>query len=90
MNHTKLAVRLENTGLNTHTIHMRDIDIYFSYDTPVAFWVSGNSEPTVSENVWSRTTGKHINLIDGGNTNHRIDNDLFVSELDEILNGELK
>jgi hypothetical protein len=38
--------------------------VYYSYATPVAFSVNGAT--IVSENVWSRTTGKHLTQIDGG------------------------
>ena len=52
------------------------IDTYYSYATPVAFAVNG--ETTVSENVWSRTTGKHLTQIDGGDKKSRIPHDQFV------------
>jgi cytochrome b len=49
--------------------------VYYSYATPVAFAVNG--EITVSENVWSRTTGKHLTQIDGGDKKSRISHDEF-------------
>jgi hypothetical protein len=54
------------------------IDTYYSYATPVAFR-SHNGKLYVSENVWSRTTGKHLTQIDGGDKKSRIPHDQFVS-----------
>ena len=46
------------------------IDTFYSYATPVAFRQDGKL--FVSENVWSRTTGKHLTQIDGGDKKSRI------------------
>ena len=46
------------------------IDTFYSYATPVAF--RQNGKLFVSENVWSRTTGKHLTQIDGGDKKSRI------------------
>ena len=43
---------------------INDKAIWFSYETPVAFW-NGN-KLIVSENEWGCTTGRHLNSIDGG------------------------
>jgi hypothetical protein len=37
--------------------------IYFSYETPIAYYDYIQEETVVSENVWTRTTAKHINHI---------------------------
>jgi len=57
-----LDIRLKNMGTvnkNRVTVQRGDksVDIYFSYETPVA--VDG----VVSENKWSRTTGKLLNEL---------------------------
>jgi len=51
------------------------IDTFYSYATPVAFRQYGKL--FVSENVWSRTTGKHLTQIDGGDKKSRIPHDEF-------------
>lgn len=56
------------------------VDLYFSYQTVVAFRKAGVL--TVSENVWSRTTGKHLNAIDGGAKASRVPHDEFVRRLE--------
>lgn len=52
------------------TLYIGDKRVYFSYETPIAFW--DGSELFVSENEWSRTTGRHLNAIDGGDRFNRI------------------
>ena len=50
----------DNYG-SCRAISIGNITLYFSYDTIVAFSI-GN-KLTISENVWSNTTGKHLNFI---------------------------
>lgn len=59
-----------------------DIDVYFSYRTPVAVRAGGIL--TVRENVWGPTTGKHLKAIDGGSAERkaaRVSGDEFESIL---------
>jgi len=63
-----------------------NLKVYYSYSTPVAF--KKNNCLTVSENVWSVTTGRHLTWIDGGTTEakkRRIKNEDF----EKLLNKEL-
>lgn len=43
-------------------VEVGDMTFYFSYDTCVAYWAPGEGM-VISENVWSTTTGRHLNLI---------------------------
>jgi len=75
----------DNYGYHTIRITIGDIDLYFSYDTVVAF----NTPATglkVRQNDWSTTTGKHLNWIDNGNKRERLSSDEFVCLLTETLN----
>lgn len=63
------------------TLYIGDKRVYFSYETPIAFW--NGSELFVSENEWSRTTGRHLNAIDGGDRFNRIPH----CELMSLLNN---
>lgn len=56
--------------------------IWFSYETVVAF-ESPWTGRVVSENVWSRTTGKHLNAI-CSNHAHRVDHTTFQALYDEF------
>jgi len=57
-------VSITPLGKNITQVQLCGVMIWFSYDTVVAFAVSGKRY--VSENYWSRTTGKHLTQIDGG------------------------
>lgn len=63
------------------------LELYFSYDTIVAFQERGQ-EIVASQNVWSSTTGRHLNEIDGGEKEERKDrvsHQEFRKALDEAM-----
>ena len=59
-------------------------ELYFSYNTIVAFHERGH-KMVVSQNVWSSTTGRHLNEIDDGEKEDRVDYNTFQKQLDEAL-----
>ena len=77
------------TGSNYAAVKFDNIEIYFSYKTPIAFWAKGSdASPTdvvVRRNDWGPTTGKHLNAIDGGDSKSRIPGKLFETKLAEVL-----
>ncbi len=50
---------------NTIRVDVGEITVWFSYKTPVAFYMLPETL-TVVKNQWGPTTGKHLNWIDGG------------------------
>jgi hypothetical protein len=52
-------------GQNALVFSMGTIDVYFSYQTIVAFR-SDETGLIVRRNEWGPTTGRHLNAIDGG------------------------
>lgn len=70
------------TGENALAVQIGELTVYFSYETVVAFR-SPKTGLVVSENVWSTTTGKHLNAI--GPKDMRIDNEEFQILLNETL-----
>ena len=52
---------------NFYSVDIKDITIYFSYQTPIAFSHCG--QHFISKNEWGTTTGKHLNII---NKDHKI------------------
>lgn len=64
-------------------VRIGKLTLYFSYKTVVAF-EDGNKR-YVCENVFSSTTGKHLNWIDGGNKKNRLPYDEFKKKLEETL-----
>lgn len=61
---------------------------YFSYNTLIAF-VGTNSKgkffDCVIQNLWSVTTGKHLNAIDGGDKKSRFGKKEFEKQLQEFM-----
>jgi len=55
-------MKLKQIQPNLVKVALKDIDLYFSYETLVAIWTS--KKLYCSENQWSATTGKHPNNIE--------------------------
>ena len=73
---------------NLNKVQVSDrVAIWFSYDTPVAF--TDNGATTVSENIWSRTTGRHLSKIEPDKAK-RVPHDEFVQMYDEALSKALR
>ena len=71
------------TAGNALRFDLGPITVWYSYKTPVAFALEGES-PTVRRNEWGPTTGKHLNAIDSGDKSSRIDGDTFEALLDAL------
>lgn len=55
-------MRLNNIMSNNfHSITIRGVTLYFSYETLIG--VNKENTTLVAKNEWSRTTGKHLNFI---------------------------
>ena len=80
-----MTVKLYYPNRNTKqiTVEIGDLDLYFSYNTIVAFR-SPHSGFVISENIWSMTTGRHLNEIDPDKTK-RINNTKFLIILVKTL-----
>jgi len=71
-------------GAHTLVFSTPGLDVYFSYQTPVAFRT--RTQPLlVRQNDWGPTTGKHLNWIDGGCKRGRIHGDEFEHRLEEVM-----
>jgi hypothetical protein len=73
----------KNYGANALCVSIGIIDLYFSYQTVVAFR-SPEDGLVVSENVWTVTTGKHLNSIQPDKS-CRIDYGEFSIKLNNML-----
>lgn len=60
------------------------LELYFSYETIVAFQESGH-KIVVCYNMWSNTTGRHLNEIDDGAKKDRLQPNAFQEQLDATL-----
>ena len=70
-------------GNRAHGVRVGDVTLYFSYETIIAFEAPGYGL-VVSENVWSMTTGRHLNAINP-NKSIRLPRAKFEKLLDEVL-----
>lgn len=75
-------------GNNNRAIHVEYLNVtfYMSYDTCVAF-KSVLTGLVVHDNIWSNTTGAHLNAIDGGSLlakTKRVDAKEFALKLNEV------
>lgn len=52
----------DNYGAHTLKVEMCGIEVWFSYQTPVAF-STATTGLVCHQNDWGRTTGKHLNWI---------------------------
>lgn len=74
-----------NYGVNSLMVSFPSgFNIYYSYDTVVAF--DSKYGRRVRRNVWSTTTGKHLNWIDNGAKSERISG----AQFDTLLHAELQ
>ena len=73
----------DNYGSHTQAINIGKLTLYFSYDTVVAF-SHPDTGTVVCENVFSRTTGKHLNWLEPDKSK-RVKYEEFKKKLDEIL-----
>lgn len=74
----------ENSARNFNEVSIGNVDLYFSYETVVGFRAPGYGL-VVCENVWSTTTGKHLNWLDGGQKHSRTPYYEFEKKLEEVL-----
>jgi hypothetical protein len=70
---------------NAHVVKAGKLEIYFSYETPIAFR-DADGTLVVSENVWGSTTGRHINLVDSAH-GARVPAEEFEERLQAYLRG---
>lgn len=71
----------DNYGAHTLRVDIAGVTVWFSYQTPVAFRV-GN-QMVISENIWGRTTGKHLNWI--SDRSERVSHEEFERLWDELV-----
>lgn len=73
---------------NLTEVHVGTLTIWFSYRTPIAFRDGFDAPPTVRQNDWNVTTGRHLNWIDNGDKSSRIDGETFTRLLGAAANRQ--
>lgn len=74
---------------NFTEVTVGEVTIWFSYKTAVEFMAPGYGR-VVRRNVWAQTTGKHLNHIDNGRKEARVDGDTFSSLLEDAMAGRVR
>ena len=74
----------DNYGAHSLRMDIGKLTLWFSYDTVVAFQDDFENRQ-VRENDWGPTTGKHLNILDGGNKKTRLDSAVFEHNLEAVL-----
>ena len=72
-----------NYGAHTQQFSIGSLDIFYSYNTVVAFR-DGYDGLVISKNYWGSTTGKHLNWINS-NKKIRVDSETFDQKLSQVL-----
>lgn len=73
---------LEKLMNNFHVIRINNRELYFSYETLIAF--RKDEELFICENIWGTTTGKHLNYINN-DKKRRLNHDDFLKKAKEVL-----
>jgi hypothetical protein len=79
----------DNYGAHTLRFDIGPYTFWYSYKTLVAFHAPGHPR-VVCENVWTPTTGKHLNMIDKGDKKSRVDEQTFKRLVKELLEPHFK
>lgn len=74
-------IKLINKAPNFNLVITPKINIFFSYETPVAF-VTQNCITYATKMKWSKTTSKHLNSI---SVDEYLDHEEFIKKLEENL-----
>ena len=83
-----MEIELTTVSTNLTKFSLGNLDIYFSYNTAVAFEDS-QANLVISQNQWSSTTGKHLSYI-SKDVSDRIPYDQFTKELEKAIAKEMK
>jgi hypothetical protein len=81
-----MEIRLKNLGtINKNKVDIGNLEIYFSYETPVAFNSYDGKGAVCSENIWSTTTGKLLHEV-CPDKKTRVPNEKFRDQLEKAIN----
>jgi hypothetical protein len=78
-------VKVQILASNLTEVEVGQVTLYFSYESLVAFQHPAVGGRVVSENQWSKTTGKHLTLIDGRTTKAEQKQRLAASEFNALV-----
>lgn len=79
----------DNYGAHSLLVSFPNFELFYSYQTIVAYREFGGDGLVVSQNDWGTTTGKHLNWIDDGDKGSRIPYEEFKTKLNAMLERRL-
>lgn len=68
---------------NLTRVDLGKLRLWFSYETIIALQTQ-NNDVIISENIWSKTTGRHINIIKEGYKHLQVDTKTFQEQVDKL------
>jgi len=71
-------------GANFANVKVGKLELYFAYNTCIGF-KDGCHARMLQENSWGPTTGKHLNALDDGRKEGRLDGSAFEKALAGVL-----
>lgn len=75
-------MKLERLASNLHAVNIGKLKLYYSHETVIAF--RRGDKLTISRNVWSKTTGKHLNIL-SEDKEERLGHEVFLKRLQNVL-----
>jgi hypothetical protein len=75
-------ILLKQLSPNFNELVIDNVSIWFSYQNPVAIY---SDKLHISKNIWSSTTGKHLNVINP-NRSLRVDHAEVLEEIRKAVN----
>lgn len=76
------TLSLDKVASNLHTVTVGKLKLFYSYKTVIAYENAGKL--TICENVWSSTTGKHLNIINRDKS-ERLAHEVFLRRLGDMI-----
>ena len=73
-------MKLKNVSNSAHVLELHNMQILFSYQTPVAAFINKTGEYVVTDTDYSRTTTKHISSFIQ-DCEHRIVSQDFINNV---------
>jgi len=75
-------IELQTIKPNFTRVVLNDVEVWFSYATPIAFRTNDGTL-VIRENDWRQTTGKHLNYIDADHSK-RVSGEEFLKQLNDF------
>ena len=75
-------ILLKPIASNLNELILDNVSIWFSYQTPIAIY---SDKFYISNNIWSSTTGKHLNIINPDKS-LRVDHNKVLEAISKAVN----